>query len=172
MRHWKKHARGLKRRWPRLDKAPVRRGLFSRTWDASLATTAVGSETESAAHPIWSAAAAKLMRQLDVPMAARGPITYPCDFAQRYTTNQSQLTLREAAEELYRDGRGRLTLSAGGWPVRILIDSLLLMFQDVTREDCARAMLAVHVFRDTARTADLLSWTYQRSVRTYTARDT
>ncbi|ATG21066.1 filamentation induced by cAMP protein fic [Ralstonia pickettii] len=272
------------------------------------------------------------MRQFDVPMAARGPVTYQRDFIQRYTPNQSQLMPREAAEELYRAGSGRLALSAGGWSDRTFMDSVVdlawnssrlegnryslnavaellnggaprcdtdtvmllnhraaveflaegafqdglsalvlrnvhailmqdlvpdsgslgairngslriagtlysppqepddieamldtivrkanlignsveaalflwvqltylqpfchgneptsrlaaniplmlhncapLTFQDVAREDYARAMLAVYEFRDTTAAADLLSWTYQRSVRKNTARDT
>ncbi len=39
-----------------------------------------------------------------------------------------------------------------------------LTFQDVTREDYARAMLAVYELRDATLAADLLSWTYQRSM--------
>lgn len=47
-----------------------------------------------------------------------------------------------------------------------------LTFQDVTRDDYARAMLAVYEFMDTTLAADLLSWTYRRSVMSYaTARD-
>ncbi|MET2530202.1 Fic family protein [Ralstonia pseudosolanacearum] len=37
-------------------------------------------------------------------------------------------------------------------------------FQDVTRDDYARAMLAVYELRDATLAADLLSWTYQRSM--------
>ena len=44
-----------------------------------------------------------------------------------------------------------------------------LTFQDVTRDDYARAMLAVYEFMDTTLAADLLSWTYRRSVRKYAA---
>ncbi len=39
-----------------------------------------------------------------------------------------------------------------------------LTFQDVTRDDYARAMLAVYELRDATLAADLLSWTYQRSM--------
>ncbi|MET2490482.1 Fic family protein [Ralstonia pseudosolanacearum] len=46
-----------------------------------------------------------------------------------------------------------------------------LTFQDVTREDYALAMLAVYELRDATLAAELLSWTYQRSVRMYTARN-
>lgn len=38
-----------------------------------------------------------------------------------------------------------------------------LTFQDVTRSDYARAMLAVYELRDATLAAELLSWTYQRS---------
>ena len=38
-----------------------------------------------------------------------------------------------------------------------------LTFQDVTRDDYARAMLAVYELRDATLAVDLLSWTYQRS---------
>lgn len=85
----------------------------------------MGSETESAAHPIWSVAAVKVMRQLDAPMAARGPVTYQRDFVQRYRPNQSQLMPRKAAEELYRAGRQRLALSAGGWSDRTVMYTLV-----------------------------------------------
>lgn len=37
-------------------------------------------------------------------------------------------------------------------------------FQDVTRDDYARAMLAVYELRDATLAANLLSWTYQRSM--------
>ncbi len=48
-----------------------------------------------------------------------------------------------------------------------------LTFQDVTRDDYALAMLAVYELRDATVAAELLSWTYQHSVRIYTAaRDT
>ncbi|QIF06325.1 Fic family protein [Ralstonia mannitolilytica] len=39
-----------------------------------------------------------------------------------------------------------------------------LTFQDVTREHYARAMLAVYELRDATLAADLLSWSYQRSM--------
>ena len=39
-----------------------------------------------------------------------------------------------------------------------------LTFQDVTRDDYARAMLAVYELGDATLAADLLSWTYQRSM--------
>ncbi|MEZ0188438.1 Fic family protein [Ralstonia solanacearum] len=39
-----------------------------------------------------------------------------------------------------------------------------LTFQDVTRDDYARAMLAVYELRDATLAAELLSWTYQRSM--------
>ena len=44
-----------------------------------------------------------------------------------------------------------------------------LTFQDVTRDDYARAMLAVYELRDVTLAADLLSWTYQRSAMKYAA---
>lgn len=48
-----------------------------------------------------------------------------------------------------------------------------LTFQDVTRDDYARAMLAVYELRDATLAADLLSWTYQRSMaKCAAARDT
>lgn len=39
-----------------------------------------------------------------------------------------------------------------------------LTFQDVTRDDYARAMLAVYELRDATLAGELLSWTYQRSM--------
>ncbi|WP_426396458.1 Fic family protein [Ralstonia sp. R-29] len=47
-----------------------------------------------------------------------------------------------------------------------------LTFQDVTRDDYARAMFAVYELRDATLAADLLSWTYQCSmVKCAAARD-
>ncbi len=65
------------------------------------------------------------MRQLDVPLAARGPATYQLEFVQRYTPNHSQLMPREVAEELYRAGSRSLGLSVGGWLDRTFMDSLV-----------------------------------------------
>ncbi|MGM3277560.1 Fic family protein [Ralstonia sp. 24A2] len=44
-----------------------------------------------------------------------------------------------------------------------------LTFQDVSRDDYARAMLAVYELRDVTLAAELLSWTYQRSAMKYAA---
>jgi Fic family protein len=44
-----------------------------------------------------------------------------------------------------------------------------LTFQDVTRDDYARAMLAVYEFRDATLATELLSWTYRRSASKYAA---
>ncbi|MFV8530396.1 Fic family protein [Ralstonia pseudosolanacearum] len=51
----------------------------------------------------------------------------------------------------------------------LLQNCVPLTFQDVTRGDYARAMFAVYELRDATLAADLLSWTYQRSVRKYAA---
>ncbi|XVK66748.1 Fic family protein [Ralstonia solanacearum] len=61
------------------------------------------------------------MRQLDVPMAARGPVTYQRDFVQRYTPNQSQLMPRGVAAELYRAG----SQWAGAYAGQPLTESLV-----------------------------------------------
>ncbi|MEX5831010.1 Fic family protein [Ralstonia solanacearum] len=65
------------------------------------------------------------MRQLDAPMAARGPTTYQRDFVQRYAPNQSQLMPREVAEELYRAGSRSQARSAGDWSDRTLVEPLV-----------------------------------------------
>lgn len=85
----------------------------------------MGSETESAAHPIWSTSAVELIHRFDVPMAARGPATYQRDFVQRYAPNQSQLMPREVAEELYRAGSRSQARSAGDWSDRTLVEPLV-----------------------------------------------
>ena len=82
----------------------------------------MGSETENAAHPIWSAAAVELIHRFDVPMAARGPVTYQRDFVQRYTPNQSQLMPRGVAAELYRAGSPRAGAFAGPPLTESLVD--------------------------------------------------
>lgn len=55
----------------------------------------------------------------------------------------------------------------------LLHNCVPLTFQDVAREDYARAMLAVYELRDATLAAQLLSWTYQRSMaKCAAARDT
>lgn len=51
----------------------------------------------------------------------------------------------------------------------LLHNCATLTFQDVTRDDYSRAMLAVYELRDATLAADVLSWTYRRSVRKYAA---
>ena len=70
----------------------------------SFGKAAVGHEAYSTVHPIWSAAAVQLARRLDLPMAARGPVTYHCDFVDSYVPNESTLIPREVAAKLYRLG--------------------------------------------------------------------
>ncbi|AXW34805.1 hypothetical protein CJO88_16670 [Ralstonia solanacearum] len=57
-----------------------------------------------ALHPTWSPAAVKLARQLDLPMAARGPIAYQYGFIENYIPNNSRLMPPGVSAELSRLG--------------------------------------------------------------------
>lgn len=64
----------------------------------------MGYEAYSTGLPIWSAAAVRLARRLDLPMAARGPVTYHCEFIDSYVPNESTLIPREVAAKPYHLG--------------------------------------------------------------------
>jgi len=76
-------------------------------------------------HPVWSAAALSLQRRLDLPLAARDPISYQRDFVDRYVPNQTWLMPPTLAEELYGAGRLREQQPAGTY-VRKVLEQLLI----------------------------------------------
>ncbi|MDR5756615.1 Fic family protein [Caballeronia sp. LZ035] len=59
------------------------------------------------AHPAWSDASIDLSRKLELPLAARDPVTYQRSFVDDYVPNESWLMPQDVAETLYRDGRLR-----------------------------------------------------------------
>lgn len=70
--------------------------------------------------PAWSLAALRLRRQLEVPLAARDPVSYQRDFVDRYVPNASGLMPPALADELYRAGRMRDQQPAGTYARKVL----------------------------------------------------
>lgn len=71
----------------------------------SMPMTAPLLASEPDHHASWSAAALRLRRRLDTPVAARDPVTYQRDFVDRYMPNTTWLMPQAQANELYRLGR-------------------------------------------------------------------
>lgn len=94
-----------------------------------------------AQHPTWSPAAVELARQLDLPMAARGPIRYRPEFVENYIPNESRLMPRGVAAELYRAGSLRQTSSAGAYGSRVLMDQLVDLSWNSSRLEGNRCSL-------------------------------
>ncbi|SEA13301.1 Fic family protein [Paraburkholderia sartisoli] len=76
-------------------------------------------------HPAWSPEAVELGRKLDVPLAARDPVTYRRDFVEDYVPNESWLMPQDLAEELYRAGRLREQQPAGTYARKVLEQLLI-----------------------------------------------
>lgn len=53
--------------------------------------TGSAEQTHSDAHPLWSHAAVELGRKLELPLAARDPVTYQRAFVDDYVPNESWL---------------------------------------------------------------------------------
>lgn len=64
----------------------------------------------------------------------------------------------------FEHGNERTSRVAANIPL-LLHNCVPMTFQDVTRDDYARAMLAIYEFRDATLVADLFAWTYERSIR-------
>ncbi|MGN6230496.1 MAG: Fic family protein [Trinickia sp.] len=75
--------------------------------------------------PVWSSAAIELGRKLDMPLAARDPVTYRRDFVEQYAPNDTWLMPRGLAEELYRVGRLHEQQPAGTYARKVLEQLLI-----------------------------------------------
>jgi fido (protein-threonine AMPylation protein) len=89
------------------------------------AITELPPELEARLHPTWSAAAVELNKKLDVPLAARDPVTYRREFVDSYVPNESWLVPKSLAEELYRSGSMKEQLPAGTY-AREVLEQLLI----------------------------------------------
>ncbi|MFV8596682.1 Fic family protein [Ralstonia pseudosolanacearum] len=69
--------------------------------------------------------AVKLARQLDLPMAARGPITYRPEFVENYIPNESWLMLPGVSAELARLGALAAPRGIGAYADQVLSDLLV-----------------------------------------------
>ncbi|WP_250454067.1 Fic family protein [Caballeronia sp. ATUFL_M2_KS44] len=79
----------------------------------------------ASAYPQWSSAAIELGRKLDLPLAARDPVTYRSSFVEDYVPNESWLMPPDLAESLYRDGRLREQHPAGTYARKVLEQLLI-----------------------------------------------
>lgn len=70
--------------------------------------------------PAWSPTAVELGRKLDMPLAARDPVTYRREFVEDYIPNETWLMPRSLAEELYRARRLREQQPAGTYARKVL----------------------------------------------------
>ncbi|WGS50101.1 Fic family protein [Paraburkholderia sp. D15] len=87
--------------------------------------TVTGQEPNTVVHPPWSAASIELGRKLDMPLAARDPVTYQREFVENYVPNVSWLMPPELADTLYREGRLREQQPAGTY-ARNVLEQLLI----------------------------------------------
>ncbi|SAL14367.1 Fic family protein [Caballeronia humi] len=87
--------------------------------------TAAPEQPSANQHPAWSPAAIELGRKLDMPLAARDPVTYRRDFVEDYVPNKNWLMPQELAEALYRDGRLREQQPAGTYARKVLEQLLI-----------------------------------------------
>ncbi|WP_206956624.1 Fic family protein [Trinickia acidisoli] len=92
---------------------------------AAAVPTATPQETPAGPHPVWSPAAVELGRKLDMPLAARDPVTYRSEFVDDYVPNKSWLMPRDLAEALYRDGRLGGQQPAGTYARKVLEQLLI-----------------------------------------------
>lgn len=76
-------------------------------------------------HVAWSPQALELRRRLDVPLAARDPVTYHRDFVDRYAPNTTWLMPQDLAHELYRLGRMQDQQPAGTYARKVLEQLLI-----------------------------------------------
>lgn len=75
--------------------------------------------------PDWSPAAQRLRRALDVPLAARDPVSYQRDFVDRYRPNTTWLLPQSLADSLYRAG-GMPEQQPAGTYARKVLEPLLI----------------------------------------------
>lgn len=82
-------------------------------------------EPSAGSCPAWSPAAVELGRKLDMPLAARDPVTYRRKFVEDYVPNKSWLMPQDLAEQLYSDGRLREQQPAGTYARKVLEQLLI-----------------------------------------------
>lgn len=87
--------------------------------------SAQDASAASAATPAWRAPSLELRHRLNLPLAARAPVSYRREFVDSYRPNDSFLLPRELAEELAASGRLRDQLPAGTY-VRKVLEQLLI----------------------------------------------
>lgn len=92
---------------------------------AASTTPAPLSATGHPGHPTWSPAALQLRQKLDLPLAARDPVSYRRDFVDSYVPNTMGLMRQELADELYRAGRTHEQLPAGTYARKVLEQLLI-----------------------------------------------
>ncbi|TCG06281.1 hypothetical protein BZM27_27600 [Paraburkholderia steynii] len=87
--------------------------------------TTTPEESSAGPSPAWSPAAVELGHKLDLPLAARDPVTYRREFVEDYVPNKSWLMPKDLAEALYRDGRLREQQPAGTYARKVLEQLLI-----------------------------------------------
>jgi fido (protein-threonine AMPylation protein) len=99
----------------------------TRYWLAGSASNPLTSTQELpvAAGPVWSPAAVELGRKLDLPLAARSPVTYRREFVESYVPNETWLMPQSLAKDLSHDGRLREQQPAGTYARKVLEQLLI-----------------------------------------------
>lgn len=83
------------------------------------------AEASSHVGPAWRAESSRLRERLEVPLAARTPVSYRPDFVDTYKPNETFLLPRELAEELAELGRLPEQLPAGTYARKVLEQLLI-----------------------------------------------
>lgn len=99
--------------------------LGARSTSARAAASIQSQPNNPPGKPDWSPAALHLRARLDVPLAARDPVTYQRDFVDQYTPNVTWLLPQGLAEELYQAGRMQDQLPAGTYARKVLEQLLI-----------------------------------------------
>ncbi|NMG00384.2 Fic family protein [Aromatoleum toluolicum] len=87
--------------------------------------TLTPAETGTRPYPSESPAAIELAKKLDMPLAARDPVTYRREFVESYVPNESWLMPQALAKELYLSGRLREQQPAGTYARKVLEQLLI-----------------------------------------------
>jgi len=88
-------------------------------------STAAFTTNAPQARPAWSAAALQLSAWLNLPLAARDPVTYQRAFVDHYVPNTTWLMPQELADELHRTGCLQEQHPAGTY-ARQVLEQLLI----------------------------------------------
>lgn len=91
----------------------------------AVALSTASAPTDAQAHPTWSPAALQLRSRLEMPLAARDPVSYRRDFVDRYVPNATWLLPQALAEELSRTGRMQEQQPAGTYARKVLEQLLI-----------------------------------------------